>query len=82
PRNSGWRPGAKWAREESGVWGGDTRADVARRIAALPAHQRPPMREMGRRSEAADHPYKRLPGDDGGKASGRPEPAGVPVRRT
>ncbi|MBY0300482.1 DNA polymerase Y family protein, partial [Sphingomonas ginsenosidimutans] len=82
PRNSGWRPGAKWAREESGVWGGDTRADVARRIAALPAHQRPPMREMGRRSEAADHPYKRLPGDDGGKASGWPEPAGVPVRRT
>ncbi len=80
PRNSGWRPGAKWAREESGVWGGETRADVARRIAALPAHQRPPMREMGRRSEAADHPYKRLPGDDGGKASGWPEPAGVPVR--
>ena len=55
-------------------WAGETRADVARRIAAIPAHQRPPMREMGRRSEAAEHPYKRLPGDDGGKASGWPEP--------
>jgi protein ImuB len=82
PRNSGWRPGARWARE-----------DVARQVAALPVHQRPPMREMGRRSEAAEHPYKRLPGDDacperlpqagsrrGGKASGWPEPAMVAVR--
>ncbi|MEH3101349.1 DNA polymerase Y family protein [Sphingomonas adhaesiva] len=67
PRNTGWRPGARWAREE-----------VARQIATLPAHQRPPMREMGRRSEAADHPYKRLPGDDGGKATGWPEPAALP----
>ncbi len=35
------------------------------------------MREMGRRSEAAEHPYKRLPGDDGGKATGWPEPGMV-----
>lgn len=49
-------------------WAGETRADVARRVARIPAHQRPPMREMGRRSEAADHPYKRLPGDEGGAA--------------
>ena len=34
---------------------------VAAQIAALPAHQRPPMREMGRRSEAAEHPFKALP---------------------
>lgn len=34
-------------------------------IDAMPAHQRPTMREMGRRSEAADHPFKTLPGDDG-----------------
>ncbi len=61
-------------------WAGETRADVARRIAAIPAHQRPPMREMGRRSEAAEHPYKRLPGDDGGKACGWPEPGMVAVR--
>ena len=83
PRNSGWRPGAKWARgsseAEGATWAGETRRDVARRIAALPAHQRPPMREMGRRSEAADHPYKRLPGDDGTKAGDWPEPAGVPI---
>lgn len=99
PKNTGWRPGARWARDDDsgamsrplpGVdeatggadacWAGETRADVERRIARIPAHQRPPMREMGRRSEAADHPYKRLPGDDGGKASGWPEPAMVPVR--
>ncbi len=38
------------------------------------------MREMGRRSEAAEHPFKRLPGDDGGKSSGWPEPVMAPVR--
>ena len=129
PKNTGWRPGARWARSDpadmgrdgragreagtdaarqmrrgvrlpddvapfdrrlAGVdetaggadacWAGETRADVARRIAAIPAHQRPPMREMGRRSEAAEHPYKRLPGDDGGKSSGWPEPGMVAVR--
>ncbi|MEH3048533.1 DNA polymerase Y family protein [Sphingomonas adhaesiva] len=69
PRNTGWRPGARWARE-----------DVARHIATLPAHQRPPMREMGRRSEAAEHPYKRLPGDDGGAATGWPASGIVSVR--
>lgn len=51
-------------------WAGETRADVARRIERIPHHQRPPMREMGRRSEAAEMPFKRLPGDDGGKSSG------------
>lgn len=85
PKNTGWRPGARWARTDdadavarplAGVdeatggagacWAGETRADVARRVARIPAHQRPPMREMGRRSEAAEHPYKRLPGDEGG----------------
>lgn len=88
PKNTGWRPGARWAREDAGAlarplpgvdeatggadacWAGETRADVARRIAAMPQHQRPPMREMGRRSEAAEMPFKRLPGDDGGKSSG------------
>ena len=97
PRNSGWRPGARWARSEasaadarpfdrplagkderaggaSACWAGETRADVERRIARMEAHQRPPMREMGRRSEAAEHAFKRLPGDDGNKASGWPEP--------
>ena len=68
PRNTGWRPGARWAREE-----------VARQVAALPAHQRPPLRELGRRSEAAAPPYRRLPGDDSGKASGWPEPGWAPA---
>ena len=98
PRNSGWRPGARWARDNGdylpgplrGVdeatggagacWAGETRADVARRVAAIAPHQRPPMREMGRRSEAAEHPFKRLPGDDGGKSTGWPEPVMAPVR--
>lgn len=31
----------------------------------MPAHQRPPMREMGRRSEAADHPFRAMPPDEG-----------------
>lgn len=47
PRNSGWRPGARWAREE-----------IARQVAQLPHHQRPPMRLMGRSSEAAAPPFR------------------------
>ncbi|MDT9599207.1 DUF6504 family protein [Sphingosinicella rhizophila] len=42
PRGGGWRPGARWAREER-----------QKQIDALPRHQRPPMRELGRRTEAA-----------------------------
>ena len=63
PRNTGWRPGARWAR-----------GDVERQIEQLPVHQRPPLRELGRRSEAAAMPFRRLPGDDGGKSSGWNEP--------
>ena len=111
PKNTGWRPGARWARRSderhlarplAGVdeatggatacWAGETRADVERRIAAMPAHQRPPMREMGRRSEAAEMPFKRLPGDEAcperlpqagsrrsGKSTGSPEPSAPPL---
>jgi len=53
PRGGGWRPGARWARE-----GAQSRGDVEAQIAALPVHAKPPMRELGRRSEAANHPYK------------------------
>ena len=53
PRGGGWRPGARWARAQS-----PTKVEVAGKIAALPAHAKPPMRELGRRSEAASHPYK------------------------
>ncbi|PAX08666.1 Y-family DNA polymerase [Sphingomonas lenta] len=45
--NPGWRPGAKWAK-----------AELEEEIARLPLHQRPSMREMGRRSEAAPHPFR------------------------
>ncbi|MCP3731531.1 DNA polymerase Y family protein [Sphingomonas sp. MG17] len=31
----------------------------------MPAHQRPPTREMGRRSEAAEHPFKAMRPDEG-----------------
>ena len=53
PRGGGWRPGARWARE-----GMPARADIEAQIATLPTHAQPPMRELGRRSEAASHPYK------------------------
>lgn len=60
PRGGGWRPGARWARNDR------SKADVAAEIAALPPHQRPPMRELGRRSEAAPHPFKPMRPDEAG----------------
>ena len=79
PKNTGWRPGARWARSDAAApehkpWSQSTREDVARRIAAMPEHQRPPMREMGRRSEAADNPFKAP------FASGPPDEGSRPVR--
>ncbi|WP_256926798.1 DNA polymerase Y family protein [Sphingomonas sp. TZW2008] len=53
PRGGGWRPGARWAPDEL-----PSRGDVEAQIATLPTHAQPPMRELGRRSEAASHPYK------------------------
>ncbi|QDX27593.1 DNA polymerase Y family protein [Sphingomonas suaedae] len=53
PRGGGWRPGARWAREER-----------AREIAALPAHQRPSKRELGRREEAAGNPFRPMQSDE------------------
>jgi len=55
PRGGSWRPGARWAK-----------AELQAQIHALPAHQRPPMRELGRKSEGSPHPFKTLKGDDGG----------------
>ncbi|MEO7470407.1 MAG: DUF6504 family protein [Sphingobium limneticum] len=61
PKAGGWRPGARWARD--GALGSrPTQADID----AMPAHQRPTMREMGRRSESAEHVFKAMPADDGG----------------
>ncbi|WP_353745043.1 DUF6504 family protein [Sphingopyxis sp. SCN 67-31] len=56
PRGGGWRPGARWAQDK-----GTTAA-----IDTLPAHQRPTMRELGRRSEPAAAVFRSLRSDDGG----------------
>ncbi|MFN3774792.1 DNA polymerase Y family protein [Sphingomonas parapaucimobilis] len=69
PRGGGWRPGARWAQQ------GDARATVEEQVAALPLHQRPPMRELGRRSEAADHPFKHSSAPGQHKAVSGPAPA-------
>ncbi len=68
PRGGGWRPGAKWARAERDA-----------QIAALPVHQRPPMRELGRRDEAAGNPFRPMQSDEVGKhiPAGKPD---KPVR--
>ena len=55
PRGGGWRPGARWA--QGNALGREAEAE---HIAQLPAHQRPPMRELGRLSEAAPHPFAAL----------------------
>ena len=63
PRGGHWRPGARWANSQ------DERAHVALEAAALPAHQQPPMRELGRRSEPAAHPFRAMRPDEGVPAS-------------
>lgn len=62
----GWRPGAKWAKVE-----------LAAEIERLPAHQRPSMREMGRRTEAAPHPFRAMRPDE----TGAPRDGAVPPVR-
>jgi protein ImuB len=52
PRGGGWRPGARWAHTHG------TGTPSPTDIDALPAHQRPTMREMGRRSEPAVVPFR------------------------
>jgi protein ImuB len=61
PRGGGWRPGARWAENTK-----ERRHRVEAEIAQLPLHQRPPARELGRRSEAADMPFKRIKPDKAG----------------
>jgi protein ImuB len=79
PRGGHWRPGARWAKRE----------EVQAEIEKLPLHQRPPIRELGRRSEAADMPFKRMRPDEGSPpprfrapASGGGEAALVTVARS
>ena len=73
PRDNGWRPGARWSENSKERV---KRAELQERIDAMPAHQRPPMRELGRRSEAAPHPFRPMPADEaGGRDGGRDRPA-------
>ncbi len=62
PKEGGWRPGARWARsdpdrDDSGL--ADTRGQAEAAIERLPVHRRPPQRELGRTSEAADNPFRK-----------------------
>ena len=61
PKDGGWRPGARWARTDPAGGSGlaDTRGQIEAAIEALPAHRRPPQRELGRTSEAAENPFRR-----------------------
>ncbi len=91
PRGGGWRPGARWSKgEEPDEWL-DRR--IARktaqkealqaRIETLPLHQRPPMRELGRRSEPAEVPFRGArssPGRGGGPPPKAVEGALGPAR--
>lgn len=65
PRGGGWRPGARWAQD-----GARSRMEVEAAAQALPPHRRPPMRELGRRSEAADNPFRAMRPDNGGTPAG------------
>lgn len=60
PKGGGWRPGARWARE-----GALSAKRAQGEIDAVPAHQRPTSRELSRRSEAAGHPFRAMPPDEG-----------------
>jgi protein ImuB len=71
PRGGGWRPGARWAKD-------DARAQVEAQIAALPAHQRPPLRDIGRRSEAAAPPFRAMRPDEATGGNPFRPPGSVP----
>ncbi|MFW2829636.1 DUF6504 family protein [Sphingomonas sp. ID0503] len=79
-RSGGWRPGARWAQSPDAPEGSDPwlerriakkrakRDELQAQIDQLPAHQRPAMRELGRRSEPAPMPFKAMPPDEGARA--------------
>jgi hypothetical protein len=83
PRSGGWRPGARWAQGETGSdqWlerrsarQASKKAALMAEIEALPLHQRPPVRELGRRSEAMPNPFRPMLSDEAGSARAAPEP--------
>ncbi len=63
PRGGGWRPGARWARRE----------ELQAEIDTLPLHQRPSIREMGRRTEPSEVPFRKGRGE-----VPRPSPSSLP----
>lgn len=66
PREGHWRPGARWARREAEAG-----------MDALPPHRRPPMRELGRRTEPAEAPFReRKPSAMNGRDGPFPAPPG------
>jgi protein ImuB len=76
PRGGGWRPGARWAensKERAQLAALKDRQarerEVEAQIAALPVHQRPQMRELGRRTEAAPVIFKSSPERGGGPSA-------------
>lgn len=78
PRSGGWRPGARWAQADM-----STPGDIEQQIAALPTHAQPSMRELGRRSEAAVHPFKRpIPIASPGAVSSEGEQRHAPLALT
>ena len=76
PRGGSWRPGARWARD-----GGPSRGRVEAEASSLPARRRPTVRELGRRSEAAEHPFRRLRADDCSGSGPGSAPAAPPADR-
>jgi protein ImuB len=59
PRGGGWRPGARWARE-----------DELGKVALPPVTRQKAKHEVGRRDEAAAPPFRAMRPDDGGAPSG------------
>ncbi|QDZ08127.1 DNA polymerase Y family protein [Sphingomonas panacisoli] len=66
PRSGHWRPGGRWAQD-------------GRAAGAQPAHRQPAPRELGRRSEAAQHPFRALRGDDGTAVNALPAHHAAPA---
>ncbi|WP_404336080.1 DUF6504 family protein [Sphingomonas sp. MMS12-HWE2-04] len=55
PRGGGWRPGARWARE-----------DQPGQVALPPVTRARARHEVGRKDEAATNPFRAMPPDEGG----------------
>jgi protein ImuB len=74
PKGGGWRPGARWARD-----GAMPMTSTQAGIEGLPAHQRPASRELSRRSETADHPFRTMPPDEGVSSTAPSRPCSFPT---